>query len=166
MAARSFPATPFNGMGVDPSFGNTLLFVAHSYGSNSTMELGLDQSRRWPILVFTLFWMGLPTASALPGPIVNHYAFLFFASLYSVGAVLARRVLGFARYQDKKHFSAIMFAGVIILAAFIVDLAISVHQGGWHGSYLLSALSPMGLGAFLLYVGSTIRRQPAPSAQP
>ena len=53
-----------------------------------------------------------------------------------------------------------MFAGLIVLAAFIIDLAISTQQNGWHNMYLLFAVTPTGLGAFLLYVGSTIRRQP------
>ena len=89
----------------------------------------------------------------------------FYSSLaYSVGAALARRMLGYAYSQDKKHFRAVIFAGLIVLAALAVDLAISVQQSGWHGNYLLVAMTPTGLGAFLLYVGSTIRRQPISSA--
>jgi len=85
----------------------------------------------------------------------------FYSSLaYSMGAALARKTLGYASSQNKKHFRAVMFAGLIVLAAFIIDLAISTQQNGWHNMYLLFAVTPTGLGAFLLYVGSTIRRQP------
>jgi hypothetical protein len=89
----------------------------------------------------------------------------FYSSLaYSVGAVLSRRMFGYAHYQDEKHFRAVMFTGLIILGAFIVDLAISVRQSGWHRNYLLLSVTPEGFGAFLLYIGSTIPLQPVPSA--
>jgi hypothetical protein len=89
----------------------------------------------------------------------------FYSSLaYSMGAALARKTLGYASSQNKKHFRAVMFAGVIVLAAFIIDLAISTQRNGWHNMYLLFAVTPTGLGAFLLYVGSKISRQPVSSA--
>lgn len=85
----------------------------------------------------------------------------FYSSLaYSVGAALARKTLGYASSQNKKHFRAVIFAGLIVLGASIIDLAISTHSNGWHNIYLLLAVTPTGLGAFLLYAGSTIRRQP------
>jgi hypothetical protein len=85
----------------------------------------------------------------------------FYSSLaYSMGAALARKTLGYASSQNKKHFRAVMFAGLIVLAAFIIDVVISTQRNGWHNMYLLFAVTPTGLGAFLLYVGSTIRRQP------
>lgn len=88
----------------------------------------------------------------------------FYSSLaYSIGAVVARKTLGYAYSQNKKHFQAVMLAGVIVLAAFVIDLAISIQQSGWHRTYLLLAVTPTGLGAFLLYVGSAIRRQPVSS---
>jgi len=86
----------------------------------------------------------------------------FYSSLaYSMGATLARKTLGYASSQNKKHFRAVMLAGLIVLAAFIIDLAISIHGNGWHNMYLLFSGTPVGLGAYLLYVGSTIRRQPS-----
>ena len=89
----------------------------------------------------------------------------FYTSLaYSMGAALARKTLGYASSQNKKHFQAVMLAGLIVLAAFIIDLAISIQRSGWHNMYLLFSVTPTGLGAFLLYVGSTIRRQPVSSA--
>src|SRR6266436_5137232 len=89
----------------------------------------------------------------------------FYSSLaYSMGAALARKTLGYASSQNKKHFRAVMLAGLIVLAAFIIDLAISIHGSGWHNMYFLVLVTPTGLGAFLLYVGSTIRRQPVSSA--
>jgi len=55
-------------------------------------------SRRWPISVFTLLRMGLPTCGPLFWPIVNHYAVLLFAGLFhgsisgaQNGAVRSRR---------------------------------------------------------------------------
>jgi hypothetical protein len=85
----------------------------------------------------------------------------FYSSLaYSMGAVLARKTLGYAYPQNKNHFRAVTLAGLIVLAAFVIDLAISIRQSGWHSIYLLLALTPTGLAALLLYVGSTIRREP------
>jgi hypothetical protein len=84
----------------------------------------------------------------------------FYSSLaYSMGAVLARKTLGYVDFHDKKHFRAVTIAGLIILAAFVIDLAISIQQSGWHNIYLLLALTPTGLGALLLYAGSKIPRQ-------
>jgi len=89
----------------------------------------------------------------------------FYSSLaYSIGAVLARKTFGYAYSQDKKHFRAVMIAGLIVLAAFVIDLTISVQHSGWHRSYLLLAVTPIGMSAFLLYVGSAIRPQPVSSA--
>jgi hypothetical protein len=89
----------------------------------------------------------------------------FYSSLaYSVGAVLARKTLGYASSQNKKHFRAVMLAGLIVLAAVVIDLAISIQRSGWHNMYSLFLVTPIGLGAFLLYVGSRIRRQPVSSA--
>jgi hypothetical protein len=34
-------------------------------------------------------------------------------------------------------FQAVTFAGLIVLAAFVIDLAISIRQSGWHSIYLL-----------------------------
>ena len=78
-----------------------------------------------------------------------------------MGAVLARKTLGYADFQDKKHFRAVTIAGLIILAAFVIDLAISIQQSGWHNIYLLLALTPTGLGALLLYAGSKILDRPS-----
>ena len=77
-----------------------------------------------------------------------------------MGAALARKTLGYAYSQNKNDFQAVTLAGLIVLAAFAIDLAISIRQNGWHSIYLLLALAPAGLGVLLLYVGSTIRRQP------
>jgi hypothetical protein len=89
----------------------------------------------------------------------------FYSSLaYSLGAVLARKTLGYACPQSQKHFRAVTSAGLVVFAALVIDLAISIQQSGWHTGYLLIAATPAGLGALLLYVGSTIRRQPISSA--
>jgi len=81
-----------------------------------------------------------------------------------MGAVLARKKLGYASSQNKKHFRAVMLAGLIVLAAVVIDLAISIQRSGWHNMYSLFLVTPIGLGAFLFYVGSRIRRQPVSSA--
>src|SRR6266478_7879089 len=89
----------------------------------------------------------------------------FYSSLaYSIGAALARKTLGYASSQNKKHYRAVMLAGLIVLAALIIDLVISIQRSGWHKMYFLVLVTPTGLVAFLLYVGSTIRRQPVSSA--
>lgn len=85
----------------------------------------------------------------------------FYSSLaYSMGAALARKTLAYAYSQNKNDFQAVTLAGLIVLAALVIDLAISIRQSGWHSIYLWIVLTPAGLGVLLLYVGSTIRRQP------
>ena len=88
----------------------------------------------------------------------------FYTSLaYSLAAMLGRRTLGYACSRSRRHFQAVTLAGLIVLAAFVIDLAISIRGRGWHTVYLLLAVTPTGLGALLLYVGSTLRRQPVPT---
>lgn len=87
----------------------------------------------------------------------------FYSSLaYSLGAVVARKALGYASAGSNKHFWAGTSAGLIVLAASVIDLVISIQRSGWHNTYLLLAAIPtgLGLGILLLYAGSTIRRQP------
>jgi hypothetical protein len=89
----------------------------------------------------------------------------FYSSLaYSFGAVLARKTLGFASSQSGAHFHALWVVGVIVLGAVVIDLAISTIGSGWQTGYLLVALTPTGLGALLLYAGSTLHRQPVSNA--
>lgn len=143
------------------SLGDTSLFAGHSQSSNP--DLSIHPSLCFPISVLALLRMGLPTSGPLSRPIVNHYALLFLACVFH-GAALGRKMLGYASSQNKKHFRAVMFAGLIVLAASIIDLAISTQSNGWHNMYLLLAVTPTGLGVFLLYAGSTVRRQPVSNA--
>ena len=88
----------------------------------------------------------------------------FYSSLaYSIGAVLARKTFGYAYSDNKKHFRTVTIAGLVVLAAIVVDFTISIQQSGWHRNYLLITATPLGLGAFLLYAASSIHRQPAPN---
>ena len=85
----------------------------------------------------------------------------FYSCLaYSLTGALARKMFGYADSQSNGHFRAVTLAGFIVVVAFLIDLIISVQDGGWHGIYLLFALTPTGLGALLLYVGLTMRRPP------
>jgi hypothetical protein len=89
----------------------------------------------------------------------------FYSSLaYSLGAALARKTLGFAFSQSKAHFRALSVVGLIVLGAVVIDLAISAKASGWQTGYLLIAATPAGLGALLLYAGSTLHRQPVSNA--
>ena len=89
----------------------------------------------------------------------------FYSSLaYSLGAALARRTLGFASSRSTAHFRTVTVAGFIILGGIFVDLAVSTKTSGWHTAYLLFALLPTGLGAVLLYAGSTFNRRPVSNA--
>src|SRR5262249_21927420 len=73
----------------------------------------------------------------------------FYSSLaYSLGAALARKTPGYANPKDKRRYLAAAIAGAIVLAAFLIDLAISVlqsGQGGWHSNYLWLAATPLGV---------------------
>jgi len=83
----------------------------------------------------------------------------FYSSLaYSLGAAVTRRTLGFASSQSSAHFRTVTIAGLIVLGGIFIDLAVSTKTSGWRTSYLLFALSPTGLGALLLYAGSTLHR--------
>jgi hypothetical protein len=89
----------------------------------------------------------------------------FYSSLaYSLGAALARKTLGFASSQSRAHFRALWVVGLIVLGAVVIDLAISTKGSGWQTGYLLVAATPAGLGALLLYAGSTLHRQPVSNA--
>jgi hypothetical protein len=89
----------------------------------------------------------------------------FYSCLaYSSGAAFARKAFGYADFKSSRHFRAVTVAGFIVVAAFLIDLFVSVQGGGWHGIYLLVALTPTAVGALLLYVGLTMRPQPISTA--
>jgi hypothetical protein len=87
----------------------------------------------------------------------------FYSSLaYSAGAFVARKMAPRVPFANRKLFVAIMFAGLIILLAVVVDLIISMQKSGWQRTYWFILATPVGMGAYLLYVASTIRRQLTP----
>jgi hypothetical protein len=89
----------------------------------------------------------------------------FYSCLaYSLGAAFARRAFGYADSKSSGHFRAVTVAGFIVVAAFLIDLFVSVQERGWHGTYLLLALTPTVVGGLLLYVGLTMRPQPVSTA--
>jgi hypothetical protein len=83
---------------------------------------------------------------------------------YCLGAALARNTLGFASSQSKPHFRAATVAGLIVLGAIVIDLAVSTKTSGWQAGYLLVAVTPTVMAALLLYAGSTLHRQPVSNA--
>jgi hypothetical protein len=88
----------------------------------------------------------------------------FYSSLaYSAGAFVARKMAPRVPVANRKLSAAIMLAGLIIILAIVVDLVISTQQTGWQRTYWFILATPVGLGAYLLYVAATIRRQPTPS---
>jgi len=89
----------------------------------------------------------------------------FYSSLaYSLGAALARNALGFASRQSRVHFGAVTVAGLIVLGAIVIDLAVSTKAAGWQTGYLLIAVTPTAIGAIFLYAGSALHRQPVSNA--
>jgi hypothetical protein len=82
----------------------------------------------------------------------------FYSCLaYTSGAAFARKAFGYADSKSSGHFRAVTTAGFIVVAAFLIDLFVSVQGGGWHGIYLLLVLTPTVVGALLIYVGLTMR---------
>jgi hypothetical protein len=84
----------------------------------------------------------------------------FYSSLaYSAGAFLARRLAQSGHAASRKLFLAVMSAGSIIIGSIVIDLITSLRQTGWQSTYWLVLATPVGLGTYVLYVASTIRRQ-------
>jgi hypothetical protein len=84
----------------------------------------------------------------------------FYTSLaYSLGAFLARRMVRSARAARQKLFLAVTSAGLIIILSISIDLIMSLRDTGWQSTYWLLLATPSGLGTYVLYVASTIRRQ-------
>lgn len=84
----------------------------------------------------------------------------FYSSLaYSMGAFLARRLAQSGHASSRKLFFAVMFAGSIIVLSIAIDLIVSLRHTGWQSTYWLILATPVGLGTYVLYVASTIRRQ-------
>jgi hypothetical protein len=85
----------------------------------------------------------------------------FYSCLaYSLGAAFARKAFGYADSKSGGHFRVVTVAGFIVVAAFLIDLFISVKESGRHDTYLVLAQTPTVVGALLLYVGLTMRPQP------
>jgi hypothetical protein len=84
----------------------------------------------------------------------------FYSSLaYSLGAFLARSLARSGRAASQRLFLAVMSAGSIIILSIAVDLIMSLRHTGWQTTYWLVLATPVGLGTYVLYVASTIRRQ-------
>jgi hypothetical protein len=84
----------------------------------------------------------------------------FYSSLaYSVGAFLVRRLMQSGHAASRKLFLAVVSVGSIIILSITIDLIISLRDTGWQSTYWLVLATPVGLGTYVLYVASTIRRQ-------
>jgi hypothetical protein len=84
----------------------------------------------------------------------------FYSSLaYSTGAFLARKTTQPSTAASRTLTLAVMSAGLIIILSLAIDLMFSNRQSGWHSTYWFIMATPLGLGAYLLYVSSTIWHQ-------
>jgi hypothetical protein len=84
----------------------------------------------------------------------------FYSSLaYSVGAFLSRRLMQSGHAASRKLFLAVVSVGSIIILSITIDLIMSLRDTGWQSTYWLVLATPIGLGTYVLYVASTIRRQ-------
>jgi hypothetical protein len=84
----------------------------------------------------------------------------FYSALaYSIGTFLARTRAEASQFPNRKLFLGVAATGSVIVLAIIVDLIVSIQQTGWHRTYWLILVTPVGLGTYLLVVASTIRRQ-------
>lgn len=83
----------------------------------------------------------------------------FYSSLaYSMGAFLARKTTQPSPAASRTLTLAVMSAGLIIILSLAIDLIFSIQQSGWRSTYWFIMATPLGLGAYLLYVSSTIRQ--------
>ncbi len=83
----------------------------------------------------------------------------FYSSLaYSMGAFLVRKMAQSVHAVSRKLFFAVMSAGLIIIFSIVIDLIPSLRRTGWQSTYWLVLATPVGLGTYVLYVASTIRR--------
>jgi hypothetical protein len=84
----------------------------------------------------------------------------FYSSLaYSIGAFVARTNARFGEPVSGLLSLTVTFAGSLIILAVVVDLIVSLQQTGWQRTYWLVLATPGGLGVYLLFVASTVRRQ-------
>ena len=84
----------------------------------------------------------------------------FYSSLaYSLGAFLARRLMQSGHAASRKLFLAVVSVGSIIILSITIDLIMSLRDTGWQSTYWVVLATPVGLGTYVLYVASTIRRQ-------
>jgi Na+/melibiose symporter-like transporter len=85
----------------------------------------------------------------------------FYSSLaYSTGAFLARMQARYGQRPSRKFSWVVLSAGSLIILAVLIDLIVSLQQTGWNRAYWLVLAMPVALGVYVLYVASTIRRQP------
>ncbi len=75
-------------------------------------------------------------------------------------AFLVRRMAQSVYAASRKLFFAVMAADLIIDLSIAIDLMTSLRQTGWQSTYWLILATPVGLGTYVRYVASTIRRQP------
>lgn len=84
----------------------------------------------------------------------------FYTSLaYSTGAFLARMQARHGKPASRNFSWVVLSAGSLIILAVLIDLIVSLQQTGWNRTYWLILATPVGLGVYVLYVASTIRRQ-------
>jgi hypothetical protein len=84
----------------------------------------------------------------------------FYSSLvYSLGAFLARSLAPSGRAANQRLFFAFISVGSIVILSIAIDLVVSLRHTGWQSTYWLVLATPVGLGTYVLYVASTVRRQ-------
>lgn len=83
----------------------------------------------------------------------------FYTSVaYSIGVLLARKTSKYILPTVRKQSTAVMLLGSVFFLATLVDAFVSAGQG-WRWSYLLAAICPLLMAAYLAFVAVTVRQR-------
>ena len=84
---------------------------------------------------------------------------LFYAAAaYSIGALLARKILKHRHLASRREFWTFVITGFIFVLISALELALTIRQG-WKSIYLGVVMMPLAIGGFLILYAVLLRRR-------
>ena len=84
---------------------------------------------------------------------------LFYAAAaYSIGALLARKILKHPHLANRREFWTFVITGFILVLISVLELALTI-QHGWKSGYLGVVVMPFAIGGFLIVYAVLLRRR-------